>query len=81
MSSSHDYKQDKRNNNIKIYINGKFFLRKNAKISVFESSNLLGDGIWDSLRYHNNNFIFLKEHLDGKSNNENVSNIYINNSL
>ena len=64
MSSSHDYKQDKRNNNIKIYINGKFFLRKNAKISVFESSNLLGDGIWDSLRYHNNNFIFLKEHLD-----------------
>ena len=25
---------------------------------------MLGDGIWDSLRYHNNNFIFLKEHLD-----------------
>ncbi len=64
MSSSHDYKYDKRNNNIKIYINGKFYLRKNAKISVFESSSLLGDGIWDSLRYHNNNFIFLKEHLD-----------------
>ena len=38
--------------------------RKNAKISVFDSSVLLGDGIWDSLRYHENNFIFLKEHLD-----------------
>ena len=64
MSSSHDYKQDKRNNNIKIYINGKFFLRKNAKISVFDSSVMLGDGCWDSLRFHNNKFIFLNEHIN-----------------
>ena len=64
MSSSHDYKKDKRNNNIKIYINGKFFLRKNAKISVFDSSVMLGDGCWDSLRFHNNKFIFLNEHIN-----------------
>ena len=64
MSSSHDYKQDKRNNNIKIYINGKFLLRKNAKISVFDSSVMLGDGCWDSLRFHNNKFIFLNEHIN-----------------
>ena len=64
MSSSHDYKQDKRNNNIKIYINGKFHLRKNAKISVFDSSVMLGDGCWDSLRFHNNKFIFLNEHIN-----------------
>ena len=64
MVSSHDFLKDKRNNNIKIYINGKFYKRKDAKISVFDSSTMLGDGIWDSLRYHNNNFIFLKEHLD-----------------
>ena len=64
MVSSHDFVEDKRNKNIKIYINGKFYKRKDAKISVFDSSTLLGDGIWDSLRYHNNNFIFLKEHLD-----------------
>ncbi len=64
MSSSHDYKQDKRNNNIKIYINGKFFLRKNAKISVFDSSVMLGDGCWDSLRFNNNKFIFLNEHIN-----------------
>ena len=64
MVSSHDFVDDKRNKNIKIYINGKFYKRKDAKISVFDSSTLLGDGIWDSLRYHNNNFIFLKEHLD-----------------
>ena len=64
MVSSHDFVKDKRNKNIKIYINGKFYKRKDAKISVFDSSTLLGDGIWDSLRYHNNNFIFLKDHLD-----------------
>ena len=64
MVSSHDFVDDKRNKNIKIYINGKFYKRKDAKISVFDSSTMLGDGIWDSLRYHNNKFIFLKEHLD-----------------
>ena len=50
MVSSHDFLKDKRNNNIKIYINGKFYKRKDAKISVFDSSVLLGDGVWDSLR-------------------------------
>ena len=64
MVSSHDFIKDKRNKNIKIYINGKFYNRDKAKISVFDSSALLGHGVWDSLRYHNSKFIFLKLHLD-----------------
>jgi len=64
MSSSHDYIKDKRNKNIKIFINNKFFKRDKAKISVFDSSILLGDGIWSGIRFHNNKFLFLKEHLD-----------------
>tara|TARA_B100001287_G_C22642118_1_gene510705 strand:- start:541 stop:1437 length:897 start_codon:yes stop_codon:yes gene_type:complete len=64
MVSSHDFLKDKRNKNVKIYVNGKFYHRDKAKISVFDSSALLGHGIWDSLRYHNNKFIFLKMHLD-----------------
>tara|TARA_Y100000590_G_scaffold469117_1_gene654949 strand:- start:149 stop:1042 length:894 start_codon:yes stop_codon:yes gene_type:complete len=63
MPSSHDYLKDKRNKNLKIYINGKFFKRKDAKISVFDSSILLGDGVWDGLRYHNNKFLFLNDHI------------------
>ncbi len=63
MSSSHDYKKDNRNQKIKIYINGKFYKRNKAKISVFDSSVMLGDGCWDSLRYHNKKFIFLNEHI------------------
>ena len=63
MPSSHTYIEDKRNEKIKIYINGRFYKRKDAKISVFDSSVLLGDGVWDSLRYHNQKFLFLNDHI------------------
>ena len=63
MTSSHDYKKDRRNDKIKIFVNGKFLDRNNAKISVFDSSCLLGDGIWDGIRLHNGKLLFLKDHL------------------
>ena len=55
---------DKRNLNIKIYINGSFYDRDDAKISVFDSGFLLGDGIWEGIRLVNNSWVFLDEHLD-----------------
>ena len=55
---------DKRNQNIKIYINGLFYDRDDAKISVFDSGFLLGDGIWEGIRLVNNTWVFLDEHLD-----------------
>ena len=64
MPSSHDFIKDNRNKNIKIFVNNKFYPREKAKISVFDSSILLGDGIWSGIRFHNNKFLFLKEHLD-----------------
>ncbi len=63
MTSSHDYKKDKRNNKIKIFINGKFLNRKDAKFSVFDSGFLLGDGFWSGIRLHNWKLLFLREHL------------------
>ena len=57
-------KLDKRNEEIKIYINGEFFHREQAKISVFDSGFLLGDGIWEGIRLVNNSWLFLDEHLD-----------------
>ena len=57
-------KLDKRNEEIKIYINGEFFHRNQAKISVFDSGFLLGDGIWEGIRLVNNSWLFLDEHLD-----------------
>ena len=35
MVSSHDFVKDKRNKNIKIYINGKFYKKKKTEIHVF----------------------------------------------
>ena len=55
---------DKRNDNIQIYINGSFFKRDDAKISVFDSGFLLGDGIWEGIRLFNNEWLFLDEHLE-----------------
>lgn len=55
---------DKRNLNIKIYINGSFYNRDDAKISVFDSGFLLGDGIWEGIRLVNNTWLFIDEHLD-----------------
>ena len=57
-------KLDKRNEEIKIYINGEFFHRDQAKISVFDSGFLLGDGIWEGIRLVNNTWLFLDEHLN-----------------
>ena len=63
MTSSHDYKKDRRNDKIKIFVNGKFLDRNNAKISVFDSGFLLGDGVWSGIRLHNGKLLFLREHL------------------
>ena len=63
-SGTHEYIQDPRNDNILIYINGEIIPRPEAKISVFDSGFLLGDGVWEGIRLHNGQLVFLKEHLD-----------------
>ena len=40
MASTHDYESDQRNEDIQIYINGEFYHRRDAKISVFDSGFL-----------------------------------------
>ncbi len=60
---THSYIQDKRNDNIVIYVNGEFLPRNEAKISVFDSGFWLGDGVWEGIRLHNGNLCFLNEHL------------------
>ena len=62
--STHDYIDDERNNNILIYINGDLLPRSEAKISVFDSGFLLGDGVWEGIRLHNGKLVFGKEHLE-----------------
>jgi branched-chain amino acid aminotransferase len=61
---THEALPDERNENILVYINGEFYRRDEAKISVFDSGFLVGDGVWEGLRLHEGEFAFLDLHLD-----------------
>ena len=61
---THEYQDDPRNADILIDINGEYFAREAARISVFDSGFVLGDGIWEGLRVHNGKIAFLEQHLD-----------------
>ncbi|WP_299365038.1 aminotransferase class IV [Winogradskyella sp.] len=61
---THNALEDPRNNNILISINGELFTRSEAKISVFDSGYLVGDGVWEALRLHDGVLVFLEDHLN-----------------
>ena len=62
--SSHSYISNPKNENIYININGELFHRNEAKISVFDSGFLLGDGVWEGIRLHKSSLVFIEDHLD-----------------
>lgn len=64
MATTHGNADDPRNDDILIYLNGAFVPRDEAKVSVFDSGFLLGDGVWEGLRVHKGRIAFLAEHLD-----------------
>ena len=64
MKGTHEYIDDPRNETILIDINGEHFPRHEAKISVFDSGFILGDGVWEGLRLHLGEIAFLQQHLD-----------------
>lgn len=61
---THDYQPDPRNADIKISVNGELFARAEARVSVFDSGFVLGDGVWEGLRLHDGGLPFLDMHLD-----------------
>jgi branched-chain amino acid aminotransferase len=61
---THDALPDPRNEAVLIYINGDLVPRAEAKISVFDSGYLVGDGVWEGIRLHHGVLVFLDEHLD-----------------
>ena len=61
---THNAEPDKRNNDLLIYINGELFKRAEAKISVFDSGYLVGDGVWEAMRLYNGVLAFSNQHLD-----------------
>ena len=61
---THSYLPDPRNADILIDINGRHFAREEAKVSVFDSGFMLGDGVWEGLRLHGGRLVFLDRHFD-----------------
>lgn len=61
---SHAHAHDPRNDSVRIYVNGRIVPRGEAVVSVFDSGFLLGDGVWEGIRLHNGQLVYLQQHLD-----------------
>jgi branched-chain amino acid aminotransferase len=64
MPGSQDFAADPRNEKALIYLNGDLVSRADAKVSIFDSGFVLGDGIWEGVRLHKGRLAFLDAHLD-----------------
>ncbi len=62
--STHSYISNPKNEDIFININGNLLHRTEAKISVFDSGFLLGDGVWEGIRLHQSTLVFIEEHIN-----------------
>ena len=62
--SAQSYAPDSRNEDVLVYVNGAFVPRHEARVSVFDSGFVLGDGVWEGLRLVNGTLISLDAHMD-----------------
>ncbi|MFA3916631.1 aminotransferase class IV [Ruegeria hyattellae] len=62
--STHDAEADARNESLLIYVNGELVPKAEAKISVYDSGFMLGDGMWEGLRLYDGEWAFFDEHMD-----------------
>src|ERR1039457_1365366 len=49
---------------MKIYIDGKYYEEKNARVSVLDHGLLYGDGVFEGIRAYNGRVFKLAEHID-----------------
>lgn len=62
--TTHDAEEDIRNRDLLIYVNGDLVHRDEAKVSVYDSGFMLGDGMWEGMRLYNGKWAFFDEHMD-----------------
>ena len=55
--------EDPRNDRLMVYVNGDLVPKAGAKVSVFDSGFVLGDGVWDAFRLVNGTLVFMADHL------------------
>ncbi|GGL83264.1 aminotransferase class IV [Pseudooceanicola nanhaiensis] len=62
--TTHDADEDARNRDILIYVNGELVHRDEARVSVYDSGFLLGDGMWEGMRLYDGEWAFFDAHMD-----------------
>jgi branched-chain amino acid aminotransferase len=62
--SAQGYLDDPRNEHVLVWVNGRLVPRAEARVSVFDSGFVLGDGVWEGLRLVRGRLISLEAHLD-----------------
>ena len=78
MPTTHDYYEDPRNKDIQIYIDGEFFHRSEASVSVLDSGFLLGDGVWEGIRLNEGKLLHFDAHIDRLFNGAELISLAIN---
>ena len=61
---THNAEPDARNKDILISVNGEMLKREDAKISVFDSGYLVGDGVWEAMRLYEGRLAFVGLHME-----------------
>ena len=64
LKNSHNISESLPVTKMKIYINGEYFDKENAKISVFDHGLLYGNGVFEGLRAYNGKVFKLEEHIE-----------------
>src|SRR5215813_1634113 len=49
---------------MKVYVDGKYYSERDAKVSVFDHGFLYGDGVFEGIRAYHGRVFKLKEHID-----------------
>lgn len=62
--TTHQAEEDTRNEDLRLWLNGRILPRAEALVSVYDSGFMLGDGVWEGIRLYNGRWAFLDEHLD-----------------
>ena len=58
--SAQGYLADPRNDSVLVYVNGEYVPRDEARVSIFDSGFVLGDGVWEGLRVVGGHPVFLE---------------------
>ncbi|SHJ03632.1 D-amino acid aminotransferase [Wenxinia saemankumensis] len=63
-AATHEAEEDARNAELLIWVDGRLTPRAEAKVSVYDSGFMLGDGVWEGMRLYDGRWAFLDDHMD-----------------